>query len=183
MSNKIVKIDDIYIEEEYFKYLKPVSKDDGLKSCPTTEDIKENKIKFEKFFKKYRFIDEFLVNSEIGNYVIKSSVYPSCVEKYIERVKRPTFMSSMKRHHNSMYEYFVKDNCDILDYDRFALAALDIAVIKGSGRYSDLLQSKEIRKDVEEYFDKKGKGNHINFFADMGDIHKEKACLKMSAPR
>ena len=179
MSDKIVKINQRNIEEKYFEYLRPISKDDGLKLQPDKEDIEKNKVKFEEFFNKYSFFDDFLVKTDLGNIIIKASIYPSCTEKYVNRVENKSFLLKKRKKQNSMYDYFVKDNTDIIDFDRFALAILDIAILGEKGQFSKILMSKELIKDLSEYFDGKGKDNYINFLANLSDNDLEKFSLKI----
>ncbi|MBP3255563.1 MAG: hypothetical protein J6M60_03640 [Clostridia bacterium] len=179
MSDKVVKINNTEIEHDYFEYLKPISKDDGLVDFPSKEDIERNKVKFRDFFSKYKFLDEFLVNSELGNVIVKTSIYPSRINEYIKRVNSISFSLNKKMKQHSIFEYFVKDNFDIMDYDRFALGILDIAILEETGKYSDLLRTKEIIKDISSYFKSQGKENYINFSIDTLNSSEDKACLKI----
>lgn len=166
MEIKNIKVKQSEVDNKYFEFLRNISEDPGFKYSPDENDIVDNKKRFEEFSMKYKGFDSFLANSMDGNYTIKASVYPCYHEEFTKRVLSKNAHANATKKISSMYEYFIKDNTDILDFNRFALCLITSIQAGDFGKYESFLRVKEIEKEMTSYLNSIVDVNFINFLAD-----------------
>ena len=170
---QIIKVESENLEEKYFELVHNISEDTGFKNKPEGNDIIKNKKMFEYFLNKYKYLDAYLANSNDGNLIIKASIYPDCREEYFKKVSIKKSNQKSGDKILSIYDFFIADACDLLDFDRFALAVLDLMKTQNFGNYAKMMRPNEIITEANNYLKSLKKENMLNFIAFINPIDNE----------